>query len=652
MRKISAGHRRGGTGSPLGWSDLPVVLLVAVLSLPGLVWFEDNWTVIGNDASRYLYAGSQLISGRGLTEMNGAPQINHGPVLPALVGVLTLMFGRDTETLAWAVRLMAQVNPLLAYFLVRRLSTGAAGLIAAALVTLFGYNTMTSAAFNIDAVLLTFYLASLLALLAAVKRDGPLLALLSGLLLGAAILTKETALMNLPLALLAVLLLDGSVRGALWHYVGLAFVCLPWWVWVWSASGQVYLVGRLPVSMQVPILMVGAILLGASAAAYASGAIDRFLEDERRRRLIGWLVVVAWTVSMTAMLLATGGAALAGLSSDAVAAYLTELLAPVSVVVPGLLLAAGYAVLKAARRDAPWRLLALSLLFQLPVCLLVTVVGWASRQFLIPQTLFFCVLAALVADAGAAAWRERALLRKAASAALAASLAVVLISFSAERVRELLPERSAEAAEREVAPRANSMIDWMAANVPEGERILVNAAQGQYLGFLGGDLYEWAPLRLDQKQCVPRPNVQMRCNPGKNDISRTSPDAVWVQMVGDCQVLSLSMPGLMEQVRDRGSEHIMVAGTPKYPGLLKLPTVLEDSGAFRVLHAEYGYGGKARARQGVVLLKSTGKKPESVPTLMNAATARSLERCERKKGPGYQKRIESMFPNGVLELPG
>jgi hypothetical protein len=34
-----------------------VIPLIAILSVPPLVWFEHNWTVVGNDASRYLLAG-------------------------------------------------------------------------------------------------------------------------------------------------------------------------------------------------------------------------------------------------------------------------------------------------------------------------------------------------------------------------------------------------------------------------------------------------------------------------------------------------------------------------------------------------------------------------------------------------------------------
>ena len=329
-----------------------VVPLILVLSAPPLVWFAHDWTV-GNDATRSLFAGSELILGRGLESSDGLPfNGGHGPVFPALIGSLILIFGCDIEALAWALRLLALLNALLAYLLVKRIAP-LAGLIAAALVTLFGNMNL---ALNIDAVLLMFYLLALLTLLAAIKRDGSsLLALLSGVLLGVSILTKESALVSLPLALLAALLLDWELRKALWHYLGLGLVCLLWWIWLWSATGQVYLIDRLPPSLRLPALVAAATLLVVGTLAYATGTVARFLADESRRRWTGWLVALAWTVSLSGLALTTAAPALAEASFESLRLYLAELLAPNLVVVPVLILVGGYVLWKALRGDGPWR---------------------------------------------------------------------------------------------------------------------------------------------------------------------------------------------------------------------------------------------------------------------------------------------------------
>ncbi|MDP9439715.1 MAG: glycosyltransferase family 39 protein [Actinomycetota bacterium] len=638
--------------SPFGWVDLAVVPLVAILAVPTLLWFGDHpWAVLGKDAPRYLFAASEIVSGGGLDSLAGAANYNggHGPVFPALIGSLILLLGRDTEGLIWAMRLTALLNPPLAYLLAKRLSGPPAGLLAAALLTLFGFNVRSTFVLNIDVLLLTFTLLALLALLAAVRRGGssPALALLSGLLLGASVLTKETAVANLPLALLAVLLLGWPLRAALWHYLGVALACGPWWAWRWSATGEVYLVDRLPPSLQLPVMAACAILLGLALAAYASGTADRFLAGERRRRWAGRFLVVAWAVPLTVLTLATAGPELAKASPETVGPYLAGILAPTAAVVPVLLLTIGYTAWMALRRAGPWRLLALALLFQVPVCLFVVVEGWDPRQFLVAQALLFCALGALVTDAGVAAWRGRGYAARLAGAAVAILLTIFVLAASVQRVQGLLPEDPARAlaGQQAVAPQASAMADWTTENVPEGERILVNTAQGNYLAYLDGGRHEWTFLKLDQEPCVPKPNIQTDCDPDEGAISRIPTDAVWVQAKGGCEVISLSMPNLMEQVRRTGSGYVMISGSPKFPGILGLPTILQRSGAFEIAHSEGG-----RGAGGVVLLKSTGRPPEAVPTLMNRSTVANLGRCEETKRQGYENWLRSRFPHGILRV--
>jgi 4-amino-4-deoxy-L-arabinose transferase-like glycosyltransferase len=597
-----------------------------------------SWAIIHTDAPRYLLAASELVSGAGLESPAGISNYNggHGPGFPALIGALIVLFGRDTQALAWALRLLALLNPLLAYFLAKRLSTSPlAGLTAAALITLFGFNVKLTNAFQIDAALLTFLMLALLTLLAAIKRGSAPLALLSGVLLGTSILIKETAFANLPLALLAVLLLDWNLRAALWHYLGLALACLPWWAWAYSASGKVYLIDRLPISLQVPVVVAAAILLSLGVAAYASGMIGRLLAQERRRRWVGRVVVVAWSVSLSILVLITGAHKLAEASLGSLRDYLAHHLAPSTIVVPVLVVVGGYVVWKALGREAAWKLLALTLLFQVPVCLLVVVEGWASRQFLVPQTLLFCALAALVADAlgaalGEAASPESGYPVRIAAAVVAASLVVLVLVSCVHRAQALLPENPAGLSQQHwVAPQATAMVDWMDQNVPEGEHVLVNPAQGSYVAYLDGGRHEWTFLRLDQGICAPRPNTQTRCNPEENTISRIPHDAVWVQMIGKCKVVSLSMPNLLKQVRESGSDYVMITGSHVFPGILGLPSLLQQSGAFEVVHTE----GRSGA-QGLVLLKSTGRAPEAVPTFMNQNTVVNLKHCKQENGQG------------------
>jgi len=615
-----------------------VVPLILVLSVPPLLWFGHHWTLNGNDTARYLLAGSQLVSGGAADNLDTISEYNggHGPSLPALIGVLILLFGRDTEVLVWALRLSSLLNPLLAYFLVKRISRPVGGLIAAALVSLLAFNVGSAVAINIDGLLLTFFLLYLLTLLAAIERNGSLLALASGVLLGVAILTKETAIVDLPLALLAVLLLDWGLRGAIWHYLGVSLVCLPWWVWVYLATGEVYLVGSLPAGMRTPILVTAALLLALAVAAYASGMVDRFLADGRRRRWTGLLLTVVWTVSLSALMLATASHALGGMSLTASRAFLALLLAPAFVSVPMLLAVVGYAGRMAFREKGAFRLVALALLFQVPVCLLLVIQRWALRQFLVPQTLVFCILAALVVAAFSVAWRGRGSRYRIAVALGAALLTVTLLASSVQSVRALLPRNlDGGFAEHEpVLPAAGAMVHWMAGNVPAGERILIvaepaiNVPQANYLKYLDGGRHGWTTLRLDQGICEPRPNVQMGCDPDQNAVSRIPPDALWVQRIsGRCRVISLSASNLTEQLRDTDAGYVAVYSGRGFPPLLELPPALRESGAFELAHANVTVVSTTGQKRGVVLLKSTGEPLMVIPASVNADTAFMVRGC-------------------------
>jgi 4-amino-4-deoxy-L-arabinose transferase-like glycosyltransferase len=615
-----------------------VVPLILVLSVPPLLWFWHHWTINGNDTARYLLAGSQLVSGGALENLDTISEYNggHGPGLPALIGSLILLFGRDTEALVWALRLISLLNPLLAYFLVKRVSSPVAGLIAAALISLLAFNVGSTVAINIDGLLLTFFLLSLLTLLAAIERGGYLLAYFSGVLLGVAILTKETAIVVLPLALLAVLLLDWAPRGAIWHYLGVSLVCLPWWIRMYLATGEVYLVGSLPAGLRIAILVVAALLLVLAVTAYASGMVDRFFADGRRRRWTGLLLTAAWTVLLSALMLATASHALGEVSLEALKTYLALLLAPAFVSIPVLLAVFGYAGWKAIREKGAWSLLALALLFQVPVCLLLVVQRWALRQFLVPQTLVFCILAALVVAAFSAAWRGRGGRYRIAVALGAALLAVTLLASSVQAARALLPRNldGAFAEQEPVLPAAGAMVDWMAENVPAGERILIvsepaiNVPQANYLRYLDGGRHGWTTLRLDQGICEPRPNVQMGCDPDQNAVSRIPPDALWVQRIsGRCRVISLSASNLTEQLRDTDAGYVAVYGGRRFPPLLGLPPALRESGAFDLAHANLSVEITTGEKHGVVLLKSTGEPPVTITASMNANTAFMLRTC-------------------------
>jgi 4-amino-4-deoxy-L-arabinose transferase-like glycosyltransferase len=647
------GNRSGSPGTQshiFGLADLLALLLVVVLSVPPLVWFGYEWLVT-QDAGRYLLGGWHLISGQGYTLIGGTPEIKRGPAFPGLLGLLMAFFGRNTESLAWCVRLLALVNPLLAYFLVKRMCSPVAGLIAAVLVTLLSYTATNPEAFNIDAVLLTMNLLTLLTLMAAIQRSTFFLALLSGLLLGASIVTKETAFVNLPLALLAVLFLGWNLRGALWHYLGVAIICIPWWVWVWVVSEQVYLVGRLPGGgLQVLAVVATMVFAALLVVAYLFGWVDRFLANERWRKRTGWLLMLAWVVALTGLLLSTGGAALSNVTLDKLSVYVTQRLTPKIAVWPLLLVAGGYVVWRTIRGSPSWRLFAMALLFQFPVCLLVTIEGWHPRQFLTPQTLLLCALAALTADAVAllaSAVREREYSGWPRLLA-AVSLLAYLVASAGVGTWNMLFKHATELSEGgRAASQALEMTDWIGDNVPKGETIVAAPLYTNYLSFLDGDQHTLKRLRLDQRQFV-NPTKSNKHTGKKNTVYRTPPNTVWLNVGGGhvtCGAATISVPNVVSQLRKQDTKFLMMAAYPTYPGLLSSSSGLEDSGTFEIVHQE----GTVAEDDGFAMLVSTGQSPKAAPVWMSSNSVLQLRDCmQTTAGPNYAKTIRSKFPQGIV----
>jgi 4-amino-4-deoxy-L-arabinose transferase-like glycosyltransferase len=633
--------------------DLAIIPMILVLSTPPLVWFARHWTIY-IDSAEYLMLASNLISDQGYTQWNGDPHVGRGPVFPALIGSLMVFFGRDVESLALGVRLLASLNPLLTFLLMRRISGLGSGLLAAALVILFSYTATTIEAFNVDAFMLTGYLLAVLTLLASVRTGNIWLALLSGLLLGTTILIKETAFTNLPIALLAALLLGWSPRGVFWHYLGVTLVCLPWWAWVWSVSGELYLVGRLPEGLRIPALTAVLVIIGVAVGLYFSGLPARFLAGAHRRRWTGWSLAIVWTIVISGLLLTTS-AALKDLSLEDVGHYVVSNLAAYTPLWPLLVVAGGYVAWEAWRGSEIWQFYAAALVLQVPVCSLVMLEGFSLRQFLVPQTLLLCALGAFVAEICAVAARERRRLRP-LTITVAALLCFFLLLSAIAQVRLLLGEpdswtlldrTSRVNAENVQTLRGIRKMDrWIVGNVPKRENILLLEAYSNYQVFLDGDRHGWTRLELNCGVGLRNPSTE-GCVPSKVVATEPPKPTVWFSLDENCKAIALSMSSVQEQLEESKSDFLMISNNFKYPSILGSASYLADSNAFEVAHEER-MGKDDGTGRALVLLKRTGKAPGTPPTQMDAQSAANLIKCENVNGPEDWERVRSRFPDGIL----
>jgi hypothetical protein len=244
-------------------------------------------------------------------------------------------------------------------------------------------------------------------------------------------------------------------------------------------------------------------------------------------------------------------------------------------------------------------------------------------------------------------------------ALVAAVLASVVLVACVGGTQALLPKDPIGSLSRQnrVPPQEARMIGWMAENIPKGAHLLIVAEplinkEQAYIMFLDGGRHEWTKLQLDQGLCEPRPNVQLRCDPARNGISRIPPEAIWVQQMtskmGECKFMSLSMSNLLEQVRREGSDYLLIAG-PHQPRYAELPSPLLRSKAFEVAHAELPREGEPVGAQAVVLLERTDLAPKVMPTQMNAETVRILKRCRQAQDRDSTGMVGSRVPNAILK---
>lgn len=642
----------------LHWADLVVIPLVLVFSVPPLVWFYYHFQIVA-DPGRYLLDGWHLISGRGYTTLLGAPDTKHGPVFPGLLGLLMVFFGRDPVSLAMAVRLVAQLAPLLAYLLVRRVSSPVAGLVAAVLVAMLDYTALSPEAVNIDSALLVAYLISLLLLMAAVDKNAAWPALASGLALGAAILLKETVIVNLPLAALTGLLLGFNRRCVVWHYLGVLAVCVPWWAWVWIVGDQIFLVGRLPDSSQL-LLFVAAMIVVILTGVWGwySGILARIFADESRRgrpTLLAIGLAVGWVVLMSFAFLTFAGPALSRFTLSGLQTYLFSRVAPDIRILPLLGVGAIYAFWQAFRSGGTWwRLFALALFFQVPVVLFIVVSGWDARQLLVFQVLLLCALGALLTDAFASARDARNPRRRLGVGALAFLLAIYPVAAGIVQFKTMLLSNHANPYSGVEGARPGlAMVRWMDENVPAGQSVVVSVSKAAYVQFLDGDEHTVKPLGMDQSLCVPNPAATSSCDPASKALSRLPSSTVWFTLNPRCEAASLSMKNLVKQTTsDDGSGWLMLAGVPTYPGTRQLAGLLAKSGAFEIAHSvREGYilTPFPPGREGMVLLKAGEQGPrQPVPTQTSMTSMLELAHCERAKGAGYRERIRATFDHGIV----
>ncbi|MDQ3071458.1 MAG: glycosyltransferase family 39 protein, partial [Acidobacteriota bacterium] len=210
-------------------------------------WLPVAGVAVNDNAAMYLQQGAAIARGEdpGLTFEGRAAR---GPLFPAAVAAAFKLAGRGVEPAMYVARLGLIGAIAAAAMLAFALAGAGAAFGAAVLVaTMFGLS-YAAGSLDTDVMLPAIVLAFLAAYERAVDRDRVWIAALAGVLLGAAFLVKESAVVFVAVPLLGVLLAADPHRANRWRrlvavYAAALAVVGPWALGVVARYGPDALLG-------------------------------------------------------------------------------------------------------------------------------------------------------------------------------------------------------------------------------------------------------------------------------------------------------------------------------------------------------------------------------------------------------------------------
>lgn len=635
-------------------ADLLVIPVILALSILPLLWFSRSWWV-NPDSPWYLLQGVNLISGKGLTLFGKLAEPLRGPVFPFIMGILTSLIGPNVTRIVWVMRMVPIADALLFYLLVRWVAGRVAGLLSAALFVYFGYAAMLAHALSVDTVQIFFYLTSLILLVWGGARCNTPVTFLSGIALGLAILTKESAVVALPVAAVAALILERRGREVIAHYVGLLGVCAPWWIWVWQQTGKVYLLqsGQVhPENVDTPKLLAivgGAALFSVALVTwYARRRSPSSFANGRVRGAIAWALTLAWVVAMSYILLKPPHETI--FSSLSTAEYLSsKVLAstPAWFLLPLGIIFIGWS---AATGDRKWSFYSALLAMWLPVVLLLVVLHYRERQYMLPEMLLYGALSGCTITVGRVALSKARLRPRLPAIGLFSIILASLLVVTGMRTHSLLtkPDPTRYQVDNRYNTSVQSTSVWIARNIPAGATIWLMNPYSKQLAYLDGKKHVFKLFRQSgsasiTKRFSRKQVLQMASclrGSGKDTCNETT-GVFWASVTPACRMQVATLTPVYQVVDKDGAKYILLTDWTDADKIRDWGSWLDNSRALKVSFASYIDGG------GLLVLEATGRKSADLPVEMSMTSRRHLKWCLRKNPSG----LNGLFPQGVHTIP-
>jgi 4-amino-4-deoxy-L-arabinose transferase-like glycosyltransferase len=274
------------------------VLVTGLLLLLCVPVFEADRPPVNSDQSLYLAEALNIAEGKGITYPTGEPVTHRAPLYPAMLAGIFKASGTSLDSAYVLPRVTVFANVLLVAALARLLFGNGAGLAAGVMAAISPFIRGIGTTLYLDSTLCSFFLASMLLLAAGQAKQSWKLHAAAGAMLGASFLTKETAVLFLPLPV-ALSLMSGFEPGwkrafAGWG-AGFAAVTAWWWVWVYAQTGNLFLIG--PATETLGLMLLGSGVIAGVACAAALRLMPSQIRPGPRTWLPAIVLMVVWNAA-------------------------------------------------------------------------------------------------------------------------------------------------------------------------------------------------------------------------------------------------------------------------------------------------------------------------------------------------------------------
>ncbi len=543
---------------------LPLALAaIAALFIPLMAAGPSHLT---SDESLYLAEAYNIAEGHGLTYPSGDAITHRAPAYPLMLAPVVKAAGPDG---AYAVtKLIVLVNAALVFWLAWRLGGQLAAWIAALACAASAYLSELGTTLYLDPAQCMFLLLCAIALHAALTSGTRVLYAAAGLSLGLAFLVKESAVQWAPVALVGVLTLPGArtrdgLVGALLFAGAFAALAAPWWVLVYTETGQLFLLGE-------PRRVAEEASAAAVMMALGAAVAWRWRPTARLALPAAIMITAAWGGVLVYGLAAFSSWPSSNDYATTIARYLVRVAPQVQ---PYFLIvgAWGWVIARAARGDDSSRFLAILAALFAPFAI-VAANRWLQLRDALP-IVYLSYVALGVATAGL--WpRIRGLVEGSVGMPLVGAIAAVAaVAFAAHEAGVFRGAMGEEADARVEAgswrsPYTRDVAAWMDARIPLGSNVLMSRLYFSSIHVeTGGDygIHQLPTVRVDIHPDGD-PFLQARSNLfrwGESDLRATEPGDTWLylqQFPEKEYWVGLGEQELLAYIADRDIDYVVLTG--------------------------------------------------------------------------------------------